>query len=87
MQKRLKDTLKNQPIPGGNTNSPILDWYFPIKIENGAAVPPIGASGDGADARTPEAPGVGYSNNVPMTDNYAPPISAPAGWMRKHGKG
>ena len=85
--KKLKDTLTNQPIPMGNTDSPYVENLFPITGQGSPGVPAIGPSMNGADERTPEAPRVGYSNNVPMTDNYAPPIAAPASWMRKYGKG
>jgi hypothetical protein len=42
------------------------------------ATPPIGSSGDGADARTPEDPHGYYCTNVPQPDNTASPSKGPA---------
>jgi hypothetical protein len=49
--------------------------------------PAEGGGSDGADERTPEAPGVGYDNPVARSDNSSPASSGPKGHQRRHGLG
>lgn len=79
-----------EKAPGSHLGPNVYPPLDEVNVEQDVQpmVPPAGASGDGADARTPLPPRTeGYSNGVPMPDNMSRPGQGSPGWQRSHGLG